>query len=128
MSSMPTTASSSSSSSAASLEAHHSCIRCRKRMSTLRHDKHTICGSCRDTKCDFSTRCGECRDWDDDQLSDFIKHGKSLDFKSEKKADSIPPASTASSVVSTPSVIKDPVVEVDTLKRFESRITENVNV
>ena len=78
-------------------------------MSAFRHDKHTICGSCRDAKCDFSIRCSECRDWDDGQMSDFIKHRKRLDSKSKKKADSIPPASTANSIVLAPSVVKDPI-------------------
>ena len=40
-----------------------SCPKCHQRMSSLKHDSHSICSHCRDIVCSLGTRCNECKDW-----------------------------------------------------------------
>ena len=46
------------------------------------YDKHSKCSTCRGVDCSFETRCSECQS--DDIMNKYIKHRKSLDFKSRK--------------------------------------------
>ena len=43
---------------------------CRKRMSALKFDFHTVCADCRGVDCDLKTRCIECTDVDDSTMQD----------------------------------------------------------
>ena len=70
--------------------------RCTRRMSSLPHDKHTVCVSCRDVDCSVAVRCDECREWFTDAMNDYVRHKRSLISKSRK-----PKVTTFS--VSTPS-------------------------
>ena len=81
----------------------HSCLKCRRRMSSLKHDSHTICSHCRDVVCSVETRCSECKSWSVETMQEFIKYQRSLAGKRSKK-----PAVTAASV-SQPAVDSSPV-------------------
>ena len=88
-------------------------------MSTIRYDRHSICSGCRNVKCDLANRCSECVGWSNDQMEDYVKHRKSLESKSKKKADVInPPVSTAVN-----SSTKDQSVDEEVVKKIESRLT-----
>lgn len=62
------------------------CNMCRARMSTIDHDPHLICISCRGVDCNFSDRCNECVTWTDDCINAYVKHRKSLERKRLSKA------------------------------------------
>ena len=65
---------------------HRSCSSCKRRISTVRLDAHTVCIKCRGFRCDHKTRCKECESWTRDQMDAYIKHRKSLDAKAKNKA------------------------------------------
>ena len=46
-----------STSDAADVSARRACPRCRRRMSSLKFDKHSLCVACRDVKCSVEVRC-----------------------------------------------------------------------
>ena len=81
-----------------------SCPKCHRRMSSLKHDSHTICSHCRDVVCALDTLCSECKDWPVDIMQEYVKHRKSLAGKRSKK-----PAVAAASV-SQPAVDSSPVL------------------
>ena len=64
--------------------AHRQCPLCRRRMSSIKFDKHTICYSCRPVKCDISNRCSECKFWPQQEIEDYLRHRKQLESKSRK--------------------------------------------
>ena len=103
---------SSSSSSSSSDTSRRSCSTCKKRMSNLKYDKHTICSACRDIRCDIENRCSECKDWTVSQMEDFIRHRKSLESKGPKKVDTNTSAGSDTNV--------------DSMKLFEEKITSKV--
>ena len=72
------------SSAALDVSAHRSCLRCTKRMSSGKYDKHTICLACRNVTCSVEVRCSECSDWTLDVMQDYLKHRKSLSPKGER--------------------------------------------
>ena len=55
-------------------------------MSTLLHDRHPVCVNCRGNKCSFEKRCNECSSWEDDVMTKYVKHMKSLANKSRSRA------------------------------------------
>ena len=92
---------------------HRSCPRCRKRMSTLKYDSHTICFKCREDKCDLNNRCKECRDWSEDKMEDYLKHRRSLESKSKPKTD------TVGSLASTSTTTSSSITESDYIREME---------
>ena len=66
------------------LDSRRTCPTCNIRMSSILHDKHTLCISCRGNECAFDNRCSECSAWTDDVMHKYVKHRKSLDSKSRK--------------------------------------------
>ena len=84
-------------------------------MSSLTHDKHTVCVSCKDVDCSVAVRCDECREWSTDAMNDYVRHKRSLISKSRN-----PKVTTPS--VSTPSVTpsESPVSQVATPPYFHS--------
>ena len=88
-----------------------SCPRCRHQMSSLKHDKHTICSRCREVNCSLTDRCDECKDWPSKTMSTYLAYQRSLASKRSKTpqpASVSQPATTSSSAgpssVSSPSV------------------------
>ena len=121
MASTPTTSSAATSTPPPSdAGSHRSCPACKKRMSTLRYDRHSLCFSCRVHKCDMNNRCEECSSWDDNTMSEYLKHRKSLDQKGGKKSSS---SSNSSSNVSGSSS-KEKEKE---MKMMENRISSSLD-
>ena len=44
-------------------DARRTCPECRKRMSSMIHDAHTLCISCSGLDCDLGNSCDVCIDW-----------------------------------------------------------------
>ena len=99
-----TTSSALSTPAAVDSAALRSCPKCRRRMSSLKHDSHTICSQCRDVNCSVDTCCSECKSWSVEAMQEHLKYQRSLAGKCSKK-----PAVTAASV-SQPAVASSPVV------------------
>ena len=100
---MASTPPSSSSSPTSATAALRSCPKCRRRMSSLKHDSHTICSHCREVVCSVETRCSECQSWSVESIQEYLKYQKSLAGKRSKKL-----AVTAASVIQ-PAVDSSPV-------------------
>ena len=100
----PSTSSALSTPAAMDSAALRSCPNCRRRMSSLKHDSHTICSQCRAVSCSVETRCSECKDWSIDAMQDRLKYQRSLARKSSNRK----PAVTAASG-SQPAVSSSPV-------------------
>ena len=64
---------------------HRNCLLFRKRISDKRLDRRTVCISCRSIKCDLQHRCEECQEWTDVEMTDYLKHRKSIDSKSKER-------------------------------------------
>ena len=62
-----------------------SCLKCHRRMNSLKYDSHTVCSQCRDVTCSLETRCTECKDWSVEIMTEYLKHRKSLATKRGKK-------------------------------------------
>ena len=92
----PPTSSAMSTPGAVDSAALRSCPNCRRRMSNLKHDSHTICS--------VETRCSECKDWSVDAMQDHLKYQRYLARKSSSRK----PAVTAASD-SQPAVTSSPV-------------------
>ena len=105
MASTPPSSSSSSTSATVAMDsaALRSCPKCRRRMSSLKHDSHTICSHCREVVCSVETRCSKCQSWSVESMQEFLKYQKSLAGKRSKK-----PAVTAASVIQ-PAVDSSPL-------------------
>ena len=69
---------------ATDVSAHRSCVRCARRMSRVKCDKHTLCLNCSDVQCSLETRCDQCRDWSSEAMLYYLKHRKSLVSKGKK--------------------------------------------
>ena len=115
-----TTPSTSSSSTTASVDpaALRSCPKCRRQMSGLQFDLHTICEPCRGIVCSLNTRCPECKPWSQEKMSAYIKHKVSLAGKCKKRQG--PSTSSSPAVASSPSVdshVRLPSVSVDSVIR-----------
>ena len=80
------------------------CPKCHRRMSSLKHDSHTLCSQCRDVVCALDTRCSECKDWPIEIIQEYVKHRKPLAGKKGKK-----PAVTVPS--SQPALSSNPVLD-----------------
>ena len=90
------TPSTTASSPALDVSAHRSCLRCAKRMSSVKYDKHTICLACMNIACSVEVRCSECSEWSLDVMQDYLSHRKSLVSEGRKK-----PATASSASVSS---------------------------
>ena len=104
---LPASSAASSSAATPSESSHRSCSSCRRRMSSFKYDKHTICSNCREIKCDLDVRCKECADWSYSDMEDFLKRRRSLESKSKKKSDSLTTSSTVSQAAANSSNIQD---------------------
>ena len=100
----PPTSSAMSTPAAVDSAALHSCPNCRRRMSSLKHDSHTICSQCRAVSCSVETRCSECKDWSVDAMQDHLKYQRSLARKSSSRKLAVTAASG-----SQPAVTSSPV-------------------
>ena len=100
---------------------------CRKRMSTLKHDKHLICISCRNVKCDLDIRCKECESWSTDVMKDYLRHRKSLESKTKKPAKTIEPPQ--SETTKTDASLESRTAELvdQKMQHFQQEITRNVS-
>ena len=92
-----TTATSTASPSLMDSSALRSCGKCHHRMSSLKHDLHTVCSQCREVVCSVTTCCDECHAWSIDTMTDYLKHKKSLATKSKRKP--VTSASTSASPI-----------------------------
>ena len=83
------------------LDSRRNCVTCKTRMSSLLHDSHKICCTCRGFECSLDKRCTECEVWSEEVMLKHVKYRKSLDSKSkvrkEKKTSSSDQASHSSS-------------------------------
>ena len=100
----PSTSSAMSTPAAVDSAALRSCPNCGRRMSSLKHDSHTICSQCRAVSCSVETRCSECKDWSVGAMQDHLKYQRSLARRSSSRK----PAVTAASG-SQPAVTSSPV-------------------
>ena len=91
-----------SSSTTTDVTPHRSCVRCTRRMSSVKYDKHTLCLNCRDVQCSLDVRYDECRAWSSEVMLEHLKHRKSLVSKGKKK--STTPSSSSSSSSPSPLV------------------------
>ena len=101
-----TTPSTSSASAPAAVDpaALRSCPKCRRRMSSLQFELHTICESCRGIVCSIENRCPECKTWSLDKMSAYLKHKVSLAGKHRSRKSSTP-VTTSPAVASSPSSV-----------------------
>ena len=93
------------SSDAPDLDSRRNCPFCNIRMSSLLHDKHSICVGCRGSECSLESRCTECESWDHDSMLKYLKHVKTLASKSRSKK-----AKRSASVGSVRSSSEEPAV------------------
>ena len=61
-----------------------SCPRCRHQMSSLKHDKHTICSLCREVNCNLTDHCDDCRDWSSKTMTTYLSYQRTLASKRSK--------------------------------------------
>ena len=78
------------------VHARRSCRRCTRRMSSLTHDQHTVCVSCRDINCSVAVRCDKCREWSTETMNEYVRYKHTLVSKSRKPKVTTPSASSAS--------------------------------
>ena len=64
------------------------------RMSTLLHDKHSVCVNCRGNECSFEKLCDECSSWEDEVMTKYVRHMKSLATKQRSRAKCKRPSDT----------------------------------
>ena len=100
-----TTSSALSTPAAVDSAALRSCPKCRRRMSSLKDDSHTICSQCREVNCSVDTRCSKCKSWSVESMQEHLEYQRSLAGKRSNKK----PAVTAASVIQ-PAVASSPVV------------------
>ena len=114
---------SSAASSASSQESssHRSCSVCKKRISNIKYDRHTVCIMCRTVRCDNNQRCSECASWKDKEMASYIKHRKTLQSKGRKK-EVIPPVTTTSATTHT----FTPDLEPESVRLVEEKISQKV--
>ena len=67
------------------LDTRQTCERCKTRMSSLLHDRHSICNGCRGFVCSFEKRCVACESWSDECMHKYLKHMRSLESKSKSR-------------------------------------------
>ena len=67
------------------LDSRRTCLTCNIRMSSILHDKHTLCISCHGNECAFDNRCSECSAWTDDVMNKYIKYRKKKKSDKEKE-------------------------------------------
>ena len=109
MASTPPSTSSSSMPPVMDSAALRSCIKCHRRMSSLKHDSHTLCFQRRDVVCTLTTRCNECEDWSSDFMSAYLQHKKSLATKRDKKPVSASATGSSLLAVTSSQLVGSPV-------------------
>ena len=57
---LPTTSTTSSTSRSSASTSHRNCLKCARRMSSLKFDKHVNYVKCRGKDCSVDVRCSEC--------------------------------------------------------------------
>ena len=125
MSQPPATSSSSSTSATPTDSAHRSCPSCRRRMSSSKFDKHSVCFWCRPIKCDVSNRCSECSSWSPSEIKDYVKHRRSLDSKSKRAKSGDTASPSVSPALVTYASDSHARSELD-LKEIQSRVQADV--
>ena len=70
---------------ASGLDSRRTCDRCKTRMSSLLHDRHSICNVCCGFVCSFEKLCVECEQWFDECMNEYLKHIRSLESKSKSR-------------------------------------------
>ena len=55
-------------------DARRKCDVLQSRMSSIKHDKHSLCSTCRGGDCDFENKCHECLSWAKDVVDNYFKH------------------------------------------------------
>ena len=92
-------------------------------MSTLKYVGHTVCISCRESKCDTEHRCNECEDGGGGEDGRSLKHNKfGIETRKSKSSTSeLCASSSSSSVPPTCAVsrIKDSKVESRSVDPFK---------
>ena len=107
----PTTSSAASTPAVVDSAALSSCPNCRRKISSLKHDSHTICSHCRAVSCSVETRCSECKDWSVDTMQEHLKYQRSLAGKCGSRKPAVTaasgsqPAVTSSPAVSSPQLL-----------------------
>ena len=61
------------------------CDFCKTRMSSLLHDRHSVCVVCHGFDCSLEKRCNKCESWSEDVMHKYLKHKKSLESKSRSR-------------------------------------------
>ena len=110
MASTPSATTSSATSTPAAVDsaALRPCPKCRRRMSSLKHDSHTICSQCRAVSCSVETRCSECSDWSIDTVQEHLKYQCSLVGKRGSRKPAVTAASDSQPAVASSPVVSSP--------------------
>ena len=66
-------------------DARRNCSMCKSRMSSMKHDKHSLCITCRGGECSFGNKCQECLTWSKEEFEKYVKHRKALESKSRAR-------------------------------------------
>ena len=66
-------------------DARRKCNICKARMSSFKHDKHSLCVTCRGGDCSYGNKCQECLKWAKEEFDSYIKHRKALEAKSRHR-------------------------------------------
>ena len=83
------------------LDSQCNCSTCKTRMSSLLHDSHLICVTCRGFECTMDKRCMECEACSEEVMLKYVKYRRSLKSKTKSKKDD--KTSTYSDQASLPS-------------------------
>ena len=67
------------------LDSRRTCDLRKTRMSSLLHDKHSVCVVCCRFDCSLDKRCNECESWSEDLMCKYLKHQRSLESKSRSR-------------------------------------------
>ena len=86
-----------SSSTVTDVSPHRSCVRCTRRMSSVKYDKHTLCLNCRDVQCSLDVRYDECRAW-----SSLVSKGKKKSTTPSSSSSPLVPAGSVAATVASP--------------------------
>ena len=90
---LPTTSTTSSTSRSSASTSHRNCLKCARRMSSLKFDKHVNCVKCRGKDCSVDVRCSECEQWSVDFMLGYVKHQRTLVSKGGSRT--APPPSSS---------------------------------
>ena len=105
------------------LDSRRNCVTFKTRMSSLLHDSHKICCTCRGFECSLNKRCTECEVWSEEVMLKYVKYRKSLDSKSKVRKEK----TTSSSDQASHSSSRDSNVSLSSAASAglsEARVTE----